>query len=150
MTRTELIAALEAAEGPSRELDAAIRFCTVGDMYRCNFEEGGVCGNCEEPPGCGKWLGLQDERRSYPRDWRDDERLPHYTESIDAALLFTPEWMNDYGFEIWKLSKNDKRGPIWAVDVGAGQYSNWIQTFAPTPAIALCIANLRALGEAND
>ena len=60
MTRTELIAALEAAKGPSRDLDMAIELL---------LEDAGF----DEPA----------------TNWPED--CPHYTESIDAALSFTPE-----------------------------------------------------------
>ena len=90
MSLDELIARLEAASEGSRELDAAIRFAVAGDMTRCNFDEGCYHGDCV-PPGCGGWLGIHDERKSYPCDWRDDERLPRYTTSLDAAMGLVPE-----------------------------------------------------------
>jgi hypothetical protein len=86
-----LIERLEKATEGSRELDAAIRFAVVGDMTRCNYEERCWCENADKPDhdnenGCGKWLGLYDERTSYPRNWEDDTRLPHYTTSLDAEI----------------------------------------------------------------
>jgi len=82
---SDLIAELEAATEGSRELDASIRRDQFNDMLFCDFEDGSYHGACE-PPGCGNPLGMFDERRSYPNDWQDDVRLPHYTTSIDAAL----------------------------------------------------------------
>jgi hypothetical protein len=90
---TTLIERLEAAGEGSRELDAEVRFVTVGDMTRCNFDEGSYCADCRET-ACGKWLGIHDKRTSYPRDWRDDERLPAYTsrrDDLTAAMTLVPE-----------------------------------------------------------
>ena len=83
---TDLIQELQDASEGSRELDAAVDFAMGGNMARCNFEEGTTCGQCTEAPGCGKWLGLLDERSSYPMDWREDERLPRYTTNLQDAL----------------------------------------------------------------
>lgn len=66
MDKTELIAALEAAEGPSRELDGAI--CAhIGKDTWC-----GCTGACKAPPFICP-------------------AMPAYTRSIDAALRLVPE-----------------------------------------------------------
>lgn len=82
---TDLKLRVEQATGPDRELDAHIRAAFFGDMFFCDFEAGNNHGDCS-PPGCGKPLGIFDERRSYPQRWEDDERLPRYTASIDAVV----------------------------------------------------------------
>ena len=108
MTRTELIAALEAAEGPSRELDCEIHaFRFGGDTWK---------------------------------------HVPSYTESIDAALSFTPEGWAFYRLDQYHGYSNPCAGfcaklrchnnPEIGMSVGESR---------STPAIALCIANLRAL-----
>ena len=108
MTRTELIAALEAAEGPSRELDLAIE-----ELLR--------------PGQLIQWY------------------FPRYTESIDAALSFTPEGLK-YCLGCLSNPRLSKRS--------AHPYHAWVgeteTVYAATPAIALCIANLRALEAQND
>lgn len=76
---------VEEAIGPDRELDAAIRAAFFGDMLFCDFETGSYHGECPSP-GCGKPLGLHDERRSYPARWEEDDRLPPYTASLDATV----------------------------------------------------------------
>ena len=139
-----LIAKLEAATEGSRELDAEIRFHVADDMNRCNFDEGSYHGDCDEP-GCGGWLGLHDERRSYPQRWQDDERLPRYTTSLDAALTLVP--VDPKGGWYWRVGHSSLyRG--WAhlnryhpdnCDTGDETSGN-----AATPALALCIAALRA------
>ena len=117
MTRTELIAALEAAEGPSRELDADIAEALGNPVLR---PEGSSLRYVMWLPGGGTY----------------EMEIPHYTESIDAALSFTPEGMD------WRVQSHRgvKGQPVigWALINGTA-------SAAATPAIALCIANLRTL-----
>ena len=121
MTRTELIAALEAAEGPSRKLDGKIAE-TLGWLWL-------------EPAitGPGGW---------FPPEGGTSEPVPSYTESIDAALSFTPEgeWFCISGPHSVAGGKYDG-GPKRYDAV----FQGGIEGLAATPAIALCIANLRAL-----
>ena len=97
----DLIARLEAAEGPSRELDALIR-----------------CALFKKPSAF----------------------IKPYTFSIDAALTLVPEgweWTIESGGHV-ELVKDRMRGP-------------YIEGNAVTPALAICIAALRALkGTDND
>ncbi len=130
MTRTELIAALEAAEGPSRELDAEIELwrqqalgLAAGWKANYSLDKGRTRGWLWD----GKNLSSQTE-------------APHYTESIDAALSFTPE-----GEQYCLGCLSDTRVPVR----GIPRYHAWVgcteTVYGATPAIALCIANLRAL-----
>lgn len=94
---TDLQTLLSEAAAGSRELDGAIRARFVGDFYWCDYGTGTTCGeapNCSDD-GCGKALGILDERTSLPMDWRDDEHLPAYTTSIDAALALIKEVLPD-------------------------------------------------------
>lgn len=143
MTPTDLIERLEKATGRSRELDARIAATAGLPMTFCDFDTGCYHGDCNSP-GCGEPLGLSDERKSYPRDWRDDERLPHYTSSIDAALSLVPE--------DWFL---DRLGDIAFGEPGAigiREYiaelhngADGIEARGSTRAIALCIASLKSI-----
>lgn len=130
---SDLIARLEKATGPDRELDAHIAASVGLPMTFCDFDAGCYHGDCISP-GCGKPLGLTDERRSYPSDWRDDDRLPHYTSSIDAAMTLKP------GYHKYILGS--EWCAVWQED---GRYNDAERV--PTrnrPAIALCIAALKA------
>lgn len=100
MTRKELIQALRAAKGPSRELDAAIL------EYLCQDTE-------------------------WPTS---DPRL--FTSSIDAALTLVPEG------RIWSIGKILKADGFVAVLDKTRQSHD-----GATPAIALCIAALEAMGD---
>jgi len=85
MTREELIAALEAATGPSRELDAEI---------------GTIIGAEPRPT---ELLWNYSGRRGVPY-WKKEHI--HYTSSIDAALTSVPE-----GWAIAEITYTDK----WSV-----------------------------------
>ena len=117
MTRTELIAALEAAEGPSRDLDIEIHKALGHDVIL----------------GAGK----------HPMNRTGGGRVPRYTESIDAALSFTPEGWH------WRIESAGD--PYAALSFPQTPWEAAEATaLAATPAIALCIANLRALETQND
>jgi hypothetical protein len=106
MTREELIAALEAATGPSRELDAAIFSHLYGWSY----------------PLVGAAV----------HDFRENGAA--YTASIDAALTLVPDGCEAV---IWTAGGAD----VFPATPGLRAYD---ATHAATPAIALCIAALRA------
>lgn len=101
---SDLIARLEKAKGPSRDLDARIEHTLAGT----------------------------------PAHWEDD--LPAYTSSLDAAVSLVPE---SVGFKIALMPCAE--GPEhWAsVDWGT-------QFPGATPAIALCIAALKARMRGGD
>ncbi len=130
MTRTELIAALEAAEGPSREFDEEIFIqITPGVLEAGRIDRGSAA----DLPGHVGW---------WPRDttYQSTRAVPHYTESIDAALSFTPE---GYHWAVLKLSDNAYDAAV----TPKGEPPLVEERESATPAIALCIANLRALDQ---
>ena len=110
----ELIERLEKAAGPDRDLDGAI--------YRSL--------HASHDDAWPHWTTVQR-----------DEIVLHYTASIDAAVTLVPfaedkatHWgvELDRGFEAW-VSRNN---------VSSGHWLH--QGFGSTPAIALCIAALKA------
>ena len=120
MTRAELIAALEKAEGPSRRLDFEIALA-AGWEHK----------NSEH------WNGLW--RRPGSDGWyADSETPPHFTASIDEALTLVPKDTRVSGLGQYRYTSG------WSVllrradceFVGAGANG----------AIALCIAALKARG----
>ena len=113
MTRTELIAALEAASGPSRKLDVEIK---------CHLEP-----HWDDP-----------QRRSMMLSDEGVVRCPYYTESIDAALSFTPDE--------WSYVCMERYSDGWYVRLKPKSFDQEHVTSSQKPAaIALCIANLRAI-----
>ena len=118
MTRAELIKALESLEGPSKELDAAI-VRTLGHATA-------------QAPNADHFVYRRYDDAGY--NWN---RVPPYTSSIDSALTLVPEGAH-YGLRApangdlcvaWV--RHPPHHPVWR---------------AKTPAIALCIACLRAGG----
>ena len=146
MTRA-LIEKLEAAEGPSRELDAMVRAVLFGDFVHCDANMLSTCYNypdCSDWDGCGEPIGMSDERKSYPSDWRDDERLPAYTSSLDASLALLervlPKWVGEIStIGCATIARPGIKRPAFHGD-------------ADTPALALLIAIVEALDamEQND
>lgn len=125
MTHAELISALEAASGPSRELDGWI-FCAVHhpnerpqrNFFYMNREEWGAFISNQPRPG----ITFHD--------------APHYTESIDAALTLVPE-----GYRADMKAAPHRKGAtalVWH-DTEANGHAD-----GPSYAIALCIATLKA------
>ena len=127
---TDLIARLEAAPKGSRELDAEIA-AKIG---------------CTKAPQIMPYRPL---RVLHPSGRTID--LPHYTTSIDAALTLVPE-----GWAINVLGQTDKG--LWVATLrhietskrkmgATDNYGNLPLTSwsRPTPALALCIAALKAL-----
>lgn len=128
MTTAELIEKLERANGPSRELDAEIKAHVYG-------------GTAMQSPFNGNWCvyqaGASDPRRDRvmerPRHvlhevWANDR----YTASIDAAIGLVPEGWG------WTLQSDGGPGPMAFVK-GCERYQVGF-----TPAIAICIAALKA------
>jgi hypothetical protein len=116
MTREELIAALEAAEGPDTGLDHRIQEQIEG--WR---NIGG---------GWREWSDGKREKYNYILG------SPPYTSSLDAALSLVPEDM------FWSVD-NSSSAFICVIDADHQRRSVRVGDGA-TPAIALCIASLKA------
>ena len=118
MTHDELISALEKATGPDRELDKAI----TEYLY------------------LGEPLQWPDQYLADTEHW-SKRAVRQYTSSLDAALTLMPPEANCWGIEKMKnhyeayVSRNYVKDGHWYKD---GEHLN--------PAIALCIAALRARG----
>lgn len=110
MERADLIAKLETAEGPSRELDFAIA-AAVG----------------------------------WPDAPYSKQHARRYTESTDAALTLVPEgWQWKVGFQKTLAEKATPIAMVYAPDK-TGAFDERLRAYvAATPALALCIAALKA------
>jgi len=112
----ELIARLEAASGPSRDLDMSIYLATDPRMNGCYFLD------------------------TYIPE-RDGKPAPAYTSSIDAALMLVPLNYGELDFDLTRYCGG------WSCLVSSGEQA-WCTTGhakdASTPALAICIAALRA------
>lgn len=118
MTLPSLITRLEEAKGPDRELDADI---------------------------CGALLDAQVKRRreilpSYVYHTGDGEwsLIPAYSASLDAALSLAERVLPGCGVMLNIGSRVEVA--VWPVSPAPAAFA-----LAPTPALALCLAILRAL-----
>lgn len=124
MTVAELIAALEKAERPSRELDAEIAALIAETQPAHPMPDGTIW-----IEGCGS----ESSRTLHSRS---------YTRSIDAALTLVPD-----GFD-WFVSSEFHGTQFFATVTSKDRLHNFVaRGILATPAIALCIAALKARGE---
>lgn len=119
-----LIAKLEAATGPSRELDGAIAIA-LGHEISDAFE-----GQQPRPALTGLIMSVPGETYKIP--------VPHWTRFIDETLMLVPE-----GF-VWRLQTDYGGLNRAAIAHYDGPFYNETQSDAATPALALCIAALKA------
>lgn len=131
---SSLIARLEQVESGSRELDCDIQLIVFGDKPY------GVKGPYRHPqPATLAEYVAQYRDLINSDDAVDDETVPRYTTSIDAALTLVPEG--------WRITH--AYGPPWAwcltktapEEDGSRRYA---EGKSATPALALCIASIKA------
>lgn len=124
----DLIARLEKATGPDRELDAAI-WQVSGQIDSRKF---------------GRWMGLQPRGSNLSIADYAMTFAPYFTGSIDAAL--TPAPGNDvHGVKCWMLDASvcPAIARVWSEKgMSEGRHKN--------PIVALCIAALRALAAVEE
>ena len=133
---TDLIRRLEEAKEGSRELDAAIaalirhpvsdKGTVLPDWVHRNFPE---------------WTILQGGRLKAGCIWE----APHFTTNLQDAVSAVPEGMN------WDVSGGHPTH-VWATiwNDGCTTAENLYQVSGATPALALCIAILRAMEAKNE
>lgn len=126
----DLIAKLEAATGPDRELDAEIYIALTPG-----------CVSVERPPLDGLihsdtagWLFRWETPFPWHARWQP---VPCYTTSLDAALTLVPE-ASDWSVQV----KNGR--PLAAVTNPKSKIADVLFGRAFNPAITLCITALRA------
>tara|TARA_R110000772_G_scaffold161203_1_gene272353 strand:- start:157 stop:522 length:366 start_codon:yes stop_codon:yes gene_type:complete len=114
----DLIKKLEAAEVGSRELDFHTHYAHKGDLkfYRDYIKRWG-----------------KDASSKAASHWG----IPHYTTSLDAALTLVPE-----GWEEWEV--NLKSNGLCYAKISMENNVVYISEQAPTRALALCIAAIKA------
>lgn len=145
---TDLIARLEAAEGPSRELDAEIWWhvydrhkpaTTVKELELAKAHGAGAIYDARHKKvGGPSWRHCSVNSI---RDYMTGVGFP--TESLDAAVRLVPAGME------WNVSNHQegrKAGAWggWAGVYGAPMVGSECDTYAATPALAICIAALKA------
>lgn len=146
----ELIERLEKATGPDRELDCEIavalsfwpKYGPSEDEYAYVVKgttwvevRAGVRGKRKRPGARAIW---------YTHDtYGASSCLPRFTASIDAAVALAERVLSDAGWSV-AMNRIDRRyvGRIWSGEIDDGKANA-----GATPAIALCIAILRAAEE---
>lgn len=123
---TEIISKLEKATGPSRYLDAEIAAAVGLDTGMFIWD------------GQRNFVGVQN-----------NITVPHYTSSIDSALMLVPE---GDPWTFWQNQSQPRHHRHWLACVneyGPDQEvrSRGTGTHPTSAAIALCIAALRSRGE---
>lgn len=139
---TDLIARLEAASEGSRELDWAIRDCLGTITMPLSAEA-----NWSWVRRVGDQI-IDIGPESFRLLTTNDTYLPRYTTSVDAALTLVPEGFAVREWTIWpgmpstlviEEAHKEADGKYWR----KSGYGRW-PAEGKTPALALCIAALRA------
>ena len=133
---TELIAALEAAEGPSRELDRKIAAIAGWHRVEPRFTRNHKHGAWIAPED---FIGVMSDGSPILDSLHGTtlhREVPPYTSSIDAALTLVPD---GWGWEL--------RGSGYANLMHPDHRQCDTEGYAATPATALVIAALRAKGD---
>jgi len=133
----DLIERLERATGPSRELDALILGATHypnSEYFSLSLSDG------DRPADAYNSRTVLCVRHS--KDHAHYRNPPHYTQSIDAAMTLKPE-----GWHVLNLRHMSETE--WFAGLAKkfpdSEFANEAEAKAQTPAIALCIASLKAL-----
>ena len=132
MTLPELIKALEDATGPNRELDIAIMsaLCPLSEPFMLI----GPMGVYTKLPQAWGSTGL------CVKDNTHQVEAPKVTASVDAAIALCERVLPDW---VWGISKIGHALLYEKTDSEKG-YGEKIKVDHPVPAIALCLAVLRA------
>lgn len=144
MTIDELIAALESAEGPSRELDAAIfNLLDLGRGWIAFKAD-----NCAAPPLNQRNVRMHDgwfKGRNLTDKYAED--LDRFTASIDAAVALIERVLP--GWNIVKIEMIDEDAKLYECQLETKSETGLVGAYGvhKSIAIALCIALLRAVKE---
>ena len=139
MTMTQalsaLLANLEAATGPSRELDAAIAVAIFRAAPGMDLRAEAAGEDCEAGT---YWL--------VGPSWRSLTTSQRYSESLDAAMALVPP---GYGCSVSTPWRDKAKARACVADNARGYFDAEAEMHygghdAETPALALCIAALRA------
>lgn len=124
----ELLQRLSADKSPSRDRDAEIFISVTPGVLEA--------GRIDRLGGLVGW---------WPRDapYQSAREVPQYTVSIDAALLLIPEWHR------WRVGCGRRVQYIASVEPTVADHGISVGETDSTPAIALCIAALKAREAAN-
>lgn len=147
MTNSRLIARLEQLTAPDREVDAEIAVATkwqpLGIKHWVDDHPDGM----SPSKGYRGWVDLNNPPVPDTR-WQS----PEYTASVDAALALAAKV-----FPTWKKSMFEDYNGKWIARISSPRRELFSTDYmrehetggSPNPAIALCIAILKAHGASN-
>ena len=161
MTRNEIISALENATGPDRELDGKVALLvghtTVSlskhrywsfNAFNTRFAAP-IFSWPQDPipefdPSTGKKIVLTEIP---PSGWEYDADVPEYTASIDAAMTLVPKNCFISTPCLWPGKVGEPSGPTHLQIINSeDDLAIGSAKFSDTPALAICIAALKAKG----
>jgi len=142
----DLLSKLERAEGADRKDDVSL-WLKFGDLWPVE-EDDDLSITADEPlPPSVRINGLTmfEAVERYPNDIRipSHYNVPRFTASIDAALALVERVLPDREWGIWQVQENGR----YYAQIGDDHWDEAmgvIIAHAKTPALALCIALLRA------
>lgn len=153
MTLSDLITALEHAEGPSRELDA--RIAAAIEPHR--FDAPGFT---PERPIPAFRLDESESAIRFDKGGIMDLRLfPPVTGSVDEAIALCERVLPGWGWDVASNTDHIKRCLDPELGKPIGKHPHWAAVSnisrmkfedAATPALALCLATLKALQAKGD
>jgi hypothetical protein len=142
---TELLERVEAASGADRELDVLI-WAQLAEDRDVRWDGNTLLGRARKPPHDECVLGTIDPGR-VARNFQVGYSRPPYpspTASLDAALALVDRVLPGWCKSAVDLRPEPCEGYVWE----RGHVGN-IQGKAPTPALAVLVAMLRALGDGH-
>ena len=144
--QTDLIARIESADGPDRELDALAHLVKFPDT-KVMTDNGGY--RSERPVQYTPARDLYPIWNGSGSDFADIISAPRYTASIDAALTLVPEGMAFTVARYW--CEGEEAPPYYAdcIDIELakrGEDAPVYSAKAETPALAIAAAALKARG----
>lgn len=126
MVMSDLIKRIEAADGPDRDLDAAIwEYLGLAPKYD----------NSKNNYGCWHYRGEGRYHFADDSSWGRNKYAPEYTSSIDAAMTLVPE-----GAHVTITMDGD----FWLVAI------NGFVSRSKYPALALCAAAMKSVMAKNE
>lgn len=146
MTLDDLIARVEAAEGPDRRLDVLIHIT-------CNPAEQTIVGHVPGPfPRKAIYGPITEliemaEHGPYPNDAADYIGAPRYTASLDNALLLVPDQATYVNIETCARHTPNQHCRAEVSWLDEQETESRFSGYAATPALALTAACLRAMKE---
>lgn len=142
---TALIERLEQASGPDRELDGSIWWdAFLTDEMRDHYDRTGYVRKCIARDGCAGKALAQFYSSSDPACLAKIAFERKFTDSLDSAMLLIPDnygWDINHKYSVRKEPYTAFLLPPDRLDKGGKQDT---RGDASTPAIALCLAALKA------